>query len=250
MRAILTAFLALTLLSGCAQISDQIDDAEAETVSDEIAAPSVMETVDWAELEGLVSVLVRNPTERMLRRAEAVITVHTPEGEELATSPRQVYEGACCTAIDVPPGGTFGFYLFTGDVEGAVEDVEVSYKNVSWGDAASGGGPVATAVPVQLSSNRLGTLAIADVTTRGGPVDTAVVQAVLEDPDGSLVAIISGTWDCFQPGTPTRIEMQLYQTAPPGTEIRSVTVYPDNQRERGGDGNVLESCEVAQWVAP
>jgi hypothetical protein len=245
MRAILPAFLALTLLSGCAQISDQMDGAEVETVEDALTAPSVMETVDWAELEGLVSVLVRNPTERMLRSAEAVITVHNAEGEELATSLRQVFEGPCCTAIDVPPGGTFGFYLFTGDVEGEVEDVEVTYKNVSWGDAASGGGPVATAVPVVLEPNRLGTLAIADVTTRGGPVESAVVQAVLEDPDGSLVAIISGVWTCFQPGTPTRIKMQLYQSAPPGTQIRSVTVYPDGERESGGDGNVLESCEVA-----
>jgi hypothetical protein len=250
MRArIPTAFLALALVSGCAQITDQMEGAEVDSVDQDIAPVTVLETVEWAELEGLVSVLVHNPTQRMLRRAEAVITVHNAEGEELATSQRRVYEGPCCTAIDVPPGGTFGFYLYTGDVEGEVEDVEVTYKNTAWGGAASDGGPVATAVPVQLSSNSLGTLAFASVTTQGGPVESALVQAVLEDPEGSLVAIISGTWTCFHPGTPAQIRMQLYQTAPPDTRIRSVTVYPDDQRARGGDGNLLEACDSA-YVAP
>lgn len=241
----LSAFLALTLLSGCAQISDQMDGAEVDATPANGAAVSVMETVDWAELEGLVSILVRNPTSRMLHRAEAVITVTNSEGEELATSGRRIYEGPCCTAVDVPPGGTFGFYLYTGDVAGGVQDVQVSYKNMSWGAAGSGGGPVATATPVRLGPNPLGTLAVADVTTQGGPVDQAIVQAVLQGPDGALVAIISGTWTCFQPGQPTRIKMQLYQTAPPGTEIRSVSVYPDDQRPGGGDANVLAACETA-----
>jgi hypothetical protein len=238
----LLACLALVLVSGCAQISDQMEGAEVDATPDHAAAVSVMETVDWAELDGLVSVLVRNPTTRMLHRAEAVITVTNSEGEEVATSGRRVYEGPCCTAVDVPPGGTFGFYLYTGDVEGEVEDVEVTYKNMAWGAAGSGGGPVATATPVRIGPNPLGTLAVADVTTQGGPVDQAIVQAVLQGPDDELVAIISGTWTCFQSGPPTRIKMQLYQAAPPGTEIRSVSVYPDDQRAQGGDANVLAAC--------
>jgi hypothetical protein len=244
MRAFaVSAFLALTLVSGCAQITDQMDGAEVDATPDNASSVSVMETVEWAELNGLVSIVVRNPTARMLHRAEAVITVVNSEGEEVATSRRRVYEGPCCTAVDVPPGGTFGFYLYTGEAPGAVEDVQVTYKNMSWGAAGSGGGPVATATPVRIGPNPLGTLAVADVTTQGGPVDSAIVQAVLEDADGSLVAIISGTWTCFQSGPATRIKMQLYQVAPAGTEIRSVSVFPDDQRAQGGDANVLAACE-------
>ena len=47
----LVACLALILVTGCAQISDQMDGAEVDATPEHASAVSVMETVDWAELE-------------------------------------------------------------------------------------------------------------------------------------------------------------------------------------------------------
>lgn len=208
---------------GCSDTSDRDDGATS--LGAPVADP-VIETVGWAVLDGMVSVLVRNPTDQVLRQARAVITVVDAGGRAVAvtTTPD---EGRCCTATDVPPDAVFGFYVQLEDPATDVREVSVDYADVSWAPGASEGGPVTTATPVSLVPTTRGALVTAEVTTTGGPVPRAVVQAVLDDPDGSFLAVVTTTWDCLAPERPQEVQMELFHRVRAGTSIREVNVFPD-----------------------
>ena len=244
--AALAAFLCLTLLTSCSQIEDQLSGAQVSTDErDTVSVESDIQTVSWANLNGMVSVLVRNVSDRLLRHADAVITVQDASGATVgASSVAETVSGRCCTAVDVPPGGEFGFYLYAAP-EDDVQGVDISYRNLVWDSASSQGGPRTQITPVNLYANRNGSVVGADVVTWGGPIDEAVVQAVIDDADGSFLAVISGTWFCFQPGPARRIRMQLFQPLPEGAEVATITAFPRSGAETGGDANVEGSCDPA-----
>lgn len=228
-RRWLAAALVLPLLvSGCSEVTAQMDGAEQEPTAGsgpDTAAQTVLTTVEWGEVNGLLSVLVRNDTDRVLRRADAVITVRNDAGVAIGSSAATTIEGRCCTAVEVPPGALFGFYFFLGDAA-TVDQVEVTYKDVLWADAGRNAASQTSIELVDLHDNAAGSAVFADVTTQGEPIEAAVVQALVDGPDGAFEAVISGTWFCFSPGPPDRIAMQLYTTLPPGSSVRSVTAFP------------------------
>lgn len=238
---VLSILVCLLALCSCGQLSEQMEGAEVDSAATS-AQEELLTTVAWAELDGLVSVLVKNPSERTLSRADAVITVLDERGLTMSSSAKKTFEGRCCTAVDVPPGGTFGFYVYVGVLSSEITDVQVDYKNTAWGNAGEAGGPQATAAPFNTYVNAAGSVAVADVTTTGGPIDSALVQAVVNDADGEFVAVISGTWFCFVPGPARRIYMQLYQVLPEGSTIESVSLYPKYDAADGGDANVAATC--------
>ncbi|MDN4174394.1 hypothetical protein QWY28_15630 [Nocardioides sp. SOB77] len=216
--------LALSL-SGCSTISDQLAGSEVDPTATSAAASagSLLETVSWAELDGLVSVVVSNPTERVLRRADAVITLRDSRGTALASSVTRMREDGCCTVRSLRPGGTYGLYVGTVDEGAEVADVEVTYRDVSWSSAPL---PEVGAEPVRIEEGPRGSVVLADVTAEEA-VPSAVVQAVVTDPDGGLVAVVSGTWTCFAAGDTRRIFMQLFRRVPQGSLVESVSVHPD-----------------------
>ena len=238
---VLLAFATLMLLCSCSQINAQMSGAEVSDDRPATRSAPILETVDWANLNGMISVLVRNNSGRILRRADAIITLQDTEGVTIGSSANKIVEGSCCTAVDVPPGATFGFYLYNGDA-GNVTGVQVDYKNAAWDAGGSKGGPQATVQPINLHSNRNGAVVSARVTAQGGPIDAAVIQAVLNGPDGEFLSVISGTWFCFVPGQPRRIWMQLFQQVPDGTTVDSISAFPKSDDVDGGDANPAGTC--------
>ncbi|MDN4162844.1 hypothetical protein [Nocardioides abyssi] len=230
-RAIAVGVLALApVLGGCSTISDQLAGSEVDpsAATSAASAESQLETVTWAELDGLVSVVVRNPTDRVLRRAEAVVTLRDSRGVALAstTTPRSREDG-CCTVRSLRPGGTYGLYVGTAGPGSEVADVEVTYRDVSWSSTAL---PRVEAEPVRIVEGSRGSVVLADVTVEK-ELPSAVVQAVVNDPDGDLVAVVSGTWTCFEAGDTRRIFMQLFRRVPAGSVVESVAVHPDGIAE-------------------
>ncbi|MBC2960639.1 hypothetical protein [Nocardioides deserti] len=239
-RAIAVGVLALApALGGCSTISDQLAGSEVDpTVTTSAAsADSLLETVTWGELDGLVSVVVRNPTDRVLRRAEAVITLRDSRGTALASTPAprtatttSSRDGGCCTVRSLRPGGTYGLYVGTAGAGSEVADVEVTYRDVSWSSTPL---PRVEALAVRIEEGPRGSVVLADITTEDD-LSSAVVQAVVTEPDGSLAAVVSGTWTCFEAGDTRRIFMQLFRRVPVGSMVESVAVHPD--------GGAAEEC--------
>ncbi len=52
-----------------------------------------------------------------------------------------------------------------------------------------------------------------------------VGQAILENPAGRLVGVISGRFYCYRDGRRARVRMELLRPAPPRTRVRSVLAY-------------------------
>ncbi|MFB9311834.1 hypothetical protein [Nocardioides plantarum] len=244
----LLALALLLLTSGCAQLGAQMDGAEQDGAGSSASVDThVLETVEWGQVNGLLSVLVRNTTDRVLRHADAVISVKGRDGTALGSTAASTIEGRCCTAIEVAPGASFGFYFYLDDAA-SVGQVDVTYKNVLWAAAGRTRSSQTSIAPLRLQDNAAGTLLVADVTTKGDPIDAAVVQALIDGPDGKFLAVISGTWFCFAPGAvPDRIKMQLYTKVPRGSTVRSVTAFPlpdkDAAAESAGRANLQGSCD-------
>lgn len=242
-RAIAVGVLALApALAGCSTISDQLAGSEVDpaVTTSAASADSLLETVTWGELDGLVSVVVRNPTERVLRRAEAVITLRDSRGTALASTPApttatattRLRDGGCCTVRSLRPGGTYGLYVGTAGPGSEVADVEVTYRDVSWSSTPP---PRVEALAVRIEEGPRGSVVLADITTEDD-LPSAVVQAVVTEPDGSLAAVVSGTWTCFEAGDTRRIFMQLFRRVPVGSMVESVAVHPD--------GGAAEGCRT------
>lgn len=230
--------------AGCSDLGDRAGDDPGTSAQVPPTDP-IIETVGWAVLDGMVSVLVRNPTDQVLRRARAVITVVDGDGRAVAAT-ATADERRCCTASDVPPDAVFGFYVQLQDPTVVVREVSMDYEDVSWAPGASEGGPVATATPVSLVPTTRGALVTAEVTTTGGPIPRAVVQAVLDAPDGSFLAVVSTTWDCLAPDRPQEVAMELFHRVEAGTSIREVNVFP----ESGDGGDDTPRCETPTPSAP
>lgn len=177
-----------------------------------------------------LAVVVRNESQRVIRRAGVVITARGLDGEILARrsdGPRST----CCTVLGLPPGGEFGLFLDIDMPVSAVAAVEVSYTSVSLGNAPS-------SVPtVKVASSALrrtsgDTVVDARLVVEGprrlfGLYDGYLVgQAFLTDEAGELVGVISGRFYCFSAATRERdVTMQLLRKVPPGTRIGKVVAY-------------------------
>lgn len=222
--------VASVLLAGCAQVTAQLEDAEDATRVDEVLPRPLLDTVAWSELNGLVSVIARNPTDQVLRRADAVITVLDDSGDTLATSDTSGIEVDCCTAVNVAPGAQVGFYVQIPDTARKAADVEVSYTNVTYAATTTFGGPVAEATVSDVEANALGTLVRTRVATTGGIIERARVQATVLDGSGDLLAVVSTTWDCLRPDQETPVRLQLFHRVPRAAEVGTVTVFPDDRR--------------------
>ncbi|WP_193612675.1 hypothetical protein [Nocardioides lijunqiniae] len=217
----------LLTLSGCSDISAQLS---GEQVTDpELSAKLVsplLETVSWGEVDGMLSVVVRNPGERTLRHATAEFVARDADGATVGSSTSSEKKGTCCTVYDLQPDQEYGFYFDVGVDAGQVAEVDVAYRDVAWRTGQTAPVPAMRGAPVTMTSNTLGAVVVADVTSPASPVGQAVVQAFLDGPDGDFIAVVSGRWTCFKAGTPRRIQMQLYHPLPAGTTVESMVAYP------------------------
>ncbi|MCD4526280.1 hypothetical protein [Nocardioides sp. cx-173] len=217
----------LLVLTGCSDLSAQLSgEQSSEPVNEAAAPPPPLVTESWGTVDGLLSVLVRNPSRRTLRYAAATVTARDASGVSVASSRGEAEPRDCCVVTDLPPGATFGLYVDVGtDVE-SVQDVEVAFRDVAWRAPSPTKPPPMEATAIRLAAGASGAVVLADVATPGGAVDEAVLQAHLVDAHGEFLAVVSGRWACFAAGGSRRIEMQLFHPVPPGTEVASVLAYP------------------------
>ena len=92
------------------------------------ALPAVLETAEWSVTDGLVSVIVRNDTDRDLRTAEVTMTARDENGEVLGTYGTSSMGGdsSCCTVQSLAPGEEFGLYFAVGEGSDRIDDVELA----------------------------------------------------------------------------------------------------------------------------
>jgi hypothetical protein len=214
------------LLVSCAQVSDQ---ATNDRAADGSAAPGgepVLATRATGIVDGLLSVVLANTTDRTLMYADAVVQAHTADGDLVATSIDSASRTSCCAVVNLPAGQEYGLYLDVGTDADRVAGVDVTYRNVSWGaaGAAATEEPDLRADAVAVRHTADGAVVLADLTS-GAAVPEAIAQAFVTDRDGRLLAVVSGRWTCLAPGT-RRLHMQLFHPLPPDARVDRVVVHP------------------------
>lgn len=231
--------VALLSLSACSDLQAQMDGAELMT--DDLPAsarvPEVLATTEWAETEGLVSVVVRNDDDRTLTTAEATMTAYDAEGAVVGTYDTTTMAGdsACCTVLSLAPGEDFGLYFAVGPGAERIEEIALDYGRIAWAaagedDASTTGSAVAVPRATILDPDRTLVRAVVDV--GGADLPRALVQAVLRGRSGKLIAVVTGRWSCLESGSRRAITMELFQPVPVGTSVDTVTVRPlDDQVE-------------------
>jgi hypothetical protein len=212
------------LLAGCAQINAQLDGA---VVADGTPAPGgdpVLAVRSTGSVDGLLSVVLANDTDRTLRYAEAVVEARAADGTRVTTSLDEGSDASCCAIVNLPAGKQYGLYLDVG-TDAEVARVTVSYRDVSWGPAHDDTAPPAlAATPVALRHTADGSVVVADLTS-DADVAEAIVQAFVTDAGGQLLAVVSGRWRCLTDGT-RRLYLQLFHPLPDDARVDRVVVHP------------------------
>lgn len=220
----LTVLASAAVLSGCSAVSGQLGGSDAAANDDEVRSASALITQEWGVTGSLLSVLVQNPTDRTLHYAEGLVVARTADGETVVSSVDA--DPLCCNVHELGPGEEFGFYVDLGSAEAAtVEEVDVSYRNLSWTAA----GETDEVLDVQARSVGLergsdGAVVLADLISDIATPEV-LAQAVVRDPAGRLVAVVSGRWSCVVPGTRS-IRMELFHVVPADARVDQVLVHP------------------------
>ena len=211
--------------AGCSGVSSRMGGGQdTDTATTQATARPVLVTQDWGVVDGMLSVVVRNTTDRTLQSASAVITARDDK-DVLVASTLEAPTGTCCTVTNLPPGDEFGFYVDIGDDADRIDRVDVAYRQVSWAAAEQTTANTLSARPVRLDGNGLGAVVVADVRNTGPMVDQASVQAFLYGADGDFLAVVAGRWYCFSRGA-HEIAMQLLHPVPDGTQVDRVVIHP------------------------
>lgn len=240
--ALVVALIVVGLLgSGCDQVSTKMNGGGSESVPTEAPARPILVTQEWGVVDGMLSVVVRNTTDRTLRTAEAVVTARD-SNDVLISSSLEDPDGVCCAVVDLPPGQEFGLYVDVGDAADGISRVDVAYRDVAWSPAAAPQTNAIAAEPVRLDGNGQGAVVVANVQTSEPMVPQASVQAFLVDPDGTFLAVVSGRWYCFSKGS-HEIRMQLLHPVPAGTTVDRVAIHPVTDDP---DGTALNCAGPAQ----
>lgn len=208
--------------SGCDQVSTM--GGGAQTAPSAAPARPILVTQEWGVVDGMLSVVVRNTTDRTLRGADAVITARD-RNDVLIVSSLEAEDGVCCSIADLPAGEEFGLYVDVGDAAGEISRVDVAYRGVAWSPPGETPTGTLAAQPVRLDGNGQGAVVVAKVKTPDPMVAQASVQAFLTGPDGEFLAVVSGRWYCFSRGT-HEIRMQLLHPVPAGTTVKDVVIHP------------------------
>lgn len=182
------------------------------------------ELVTWGGRTRQLALVIRNDSDRLIRRARVAITARDAAGGVVASStgPRR---STCCTVLGLPPRGEYGLFL---DLDRPVRDVatvEVRYARVRAVPAGrSGRGIEVHRASLERTPDDT---VVAATLAAAGPLDGYVIgQAFLVDRNDRLVGVISGRFYCFYDDTVRRVRMQLLRGTPPGTRIQRVLAYP------------------------
>lgn len=219
--ALVTIVTLSGLASGCSQLDPQDETQAAASVP---ATAPILETKAWGVVDGLLSVVVVNTSDRTLRYAEGVVRAVDADGQVVSTSLGR-HDSGCCTVVNLAPDEEYGLYLDLGDDLDGVDDVTVDFRNISW-VAAGTPAPTTEVTTTSHGVDNEDSGAVVDATlTSPSPVVQVGVQAFLTDADGKFLAVVSGRWTCLAAGN-NRIRMQLFRPVPEGAKVEAVVAHP------------------------
>lgn len=186
--------------------------------------PTKPEVVSWGGNGDQLAIVVRNASDRFIRKARVQIVARDGGGRTILATTGDA-RSTCCTVLGLPPGEDFGLFAFVPSSVAEVDEVEVRYVSMESRPARSRG------TRVETTHARLELLpddaVVAATLTADGPVHGFVSgQAFLEDRRGHLTAVISGRFYCFADGTSRQVRMELLRPLPRGTRIRRVLARP------------------------
>lgn len=214
---------AALLTSSCSAISDQLSGSEVTSAEPEDLPEPILATRQWGVVDGLLSVVVQNTSERTLRYADGVILARTDDNQLVVASVEA--DESCCGIIDLRPGQEYGFYLDVGSSAADISRVEVSYRNVSWAPAgeAAPAEPRVRARPVRLEQDAGRAVVLADLVSDGAEPEV-IAQAFVTDGAGDFLAVVSGRWTCVADGS-RPIRMELFHPLPEDARVDRVVVH-------------------------
>lgn len=213
--------------SGADQPDAGQDDPGQEGAAGGSAAPTVL---DWGGTGRQLAVVIRNDTDRTVRRAEVVITARAADGTVLARLADDV-RSTCCTVLGLPPNERFGLFSRLPVPLARVADVDVEYRVVTF-EPRRWDPPRVAVDGAQLRRTSSDTVVEARLRLTGRRPALRSLnghvagQAFLVDRGGDLVAVISGRFYCLTAEEPQRtVAMQLLRPVPPGTRLSHVVAY-------------------------
>lgn len=190
----------------------------------EAAGSPDLKVRSWGVNDGLLSVVVVNRSRALVRSARAVITARDANGNSIATVSGPP-SSRCCTILSLPPGGSFGLYAALGDAATRTRSVTVDYADVSMSAVAAAAPELDVTDAALQTDNGLAVVsATVSVKNLTGPYIAA--QAFLTNAAGSLIAVVSGRFYCFDSTDSRVVRIQLFHPVPAGTKIKSVVAYP------------------------
>ena len=229
-RKAVAATIAAVALStgGCSAMADQLDRRDGHQARSverpEDSSPTLLATRQWGVVDGLLSVVVQNVSDRTLRYAAASITARTEKDEIVVAS--LASHTACCEIVDLAPGAVYGFYLDVGDRGNDIAEVGVGYRNFSWAPVGEVP-PAATEIrakPLRIVQDADGVVVRA-VLVSDRPREEVIAQAFLTDGRGEFLAVVSGRWSCLTVGRRV-IDMELFHALPAGARVDRVVAHP------------------------
>lgn len=187
-----------------------------------------LQVSDWGVNGDQVSVLLHNPTHRIVTRADVILTALDVYGRVVARSAEPTPSQSCCALDDVAPDASVGVSFMTGDAATPVASVRVDYADVAWSSPAHPSPALAQGRGVRLVRRGSRTLVEADIRTDATPLRAATVQAVVDSPSGAFLTVASGHWDCFPAEETRSVRMSIPHSVPAGSTIGEVWVLPSS----------------------
>lgn len=185
------------------------------------AAASPLRVTEWGVNDGMLSVLVKNTGRDEIESAHAVITARDANGTIIA-SVSGASGALCCTVVGVQPDGSFGLYADFGAGVSRTASVAVDYDQVAMRAPAAHVTPISASHP-RLQNESGQTIVHVDLSAPESVGPYVAVQAVLQDPGGRLVAVVSGRFYCLFPGSRLGVTLQLFHPVAAGTVVRAVS---------------------------
>lgn len=219
-------------LSGCSLLERPLPEETPNANPAGSSGTRALTLVDWGVVDGLLSVRLRNTTDRTLDRASALVTIRLADGVSMRSGPA-VLDDECCTLLGVPPRSDFGVYVDLGGAAGTTDDVdavEVTYTELAWAPPPSAEekkpAPTLDLGSFRLETGEGGAEVVTEITAEGGDVAAVAGQAFLTTADGSFLAVVSGRFKCFAEDQPRKVVMELFHSVPEDTVVETVVAYP------------------------
>ncbi len=190
-----------------------------------------MRVVRFGVAGTLLSVEITNPNDGVgLVNTGFRLRAYSATGSLLGQGGAGRVGDRCCTIFALPPGGRHGLYADLGPYAARVARVDVEAVAPVWRPWPPAGTVTVAATGGRLTSSTPAVVLAGLRRESRAPTD-ASVQAFLEAPDGTLVAVVSALIRCV-PAAGREVPLHLFRDVPAGTRVGSLVSYAVPPRGR------------------